>query len=66
MDLQAVKLTTAAKILGLEPSLLKNWANKGTLKTIQLGYGTIHLVKVEEINRIAVKLDLIPQWENAI
>lgn len=66
MDLQAVKLTTAAKVLGLEPSLLKTWAVKGTLQTVQLGYGTLHLVKVKEIKRIAAKLDLEPNWEHAI
>jgi predicted site-specific integrase-resolvase len=65
-DLQAVKLTTVARILGLEPSLLKTWANKGIIQTVQLGFGTIHLVKIEEVKRIAAKLDLEPKWEHAI
>jgi predicted site-specific integrase-resolvase len=66
MDLQAVKLTVAARILGLESSTLKAWANKGIIQTVQLGFGTIHLVKIEEIKRIATKLDLEPKWEHAI
>jgi hypothetical protein len=62
----ALKLTVAAKVLNLEESTLKGWADRGELVTAQIRPGAMRFVKSCEVDRVAELLGIIPNWEAAL
>jgi hypothetical protein len=58
-----LKLTIAAKVLNLEESTVKGWADRGVLVTAQIRPGAMRFVKSCEVDRVAEQFGLIPNWE---
>jgi excisionase family DNA binding protein len=58
-----LRISEAARVLGLSTTTLRGLVRQGTVSTIQLsGFSGWHLIERKTVERLAAQLNKVPNW----